>query len=145
MIVYVDMDGVLCDYFNAYRVHRKLYPHIEFPQISEDFWVHSIYAIKGAVKAVNILRKVHDVYILSAPSIKNPASYSGKRKWIENYFDYELSKKLILSSYKGLLLGDILIDDRPHNGAANFEGKILKFASLEFPDWNSILKELQKE
>jgi 5'-nucleotidase len=143
MIVYVDMDGVLCDYFNAYRVHRKLYPHIEFPQISEDFWVHSIYAIKGAVKAVNILRKVHDVYILSAPSIKNPASYSGKRKWIENYFDYELSKKLILSSYKGLLLGDILIDDNiKGKGQEDFKGRLIHYGQEEFPTWKEVLAEL---
>ena len=38
--------------------------------------------------------------------------------------------------------GDILIDDRPNNGAKDFEGNWIQFGSEEFPDWESILKHL---
>jgi len=38
-----------------------------------------------------------------------------------------------------LIKGDILIDDRPNNGAKDFDGKWIQFGSEEFPDWNAVL------
>ena len=69
--------------------------------------------LDGAIEVVNYLRSVDtlDVYILTAPSVLNPHSYSEKRIWIENHFDLKFCEKLIISSNKGLLKGDILIDD----------------------------------
>ena len=37
---------------------------------------------------------------------------------------------------------DFLIDDRPNNGAKNFEGKWIHFGSEDFPDWSSVIKYL---
>jgi hypothetical protein len=43
---------------------------------------------------------------------------------------------------KGLLIGDYLIDDRTANGAGEFTGKHIHFATDEYPNWDIVLKEL---
>ena len=48
-------------------------------------------------------------------------------------------KRLILSHHKNLNKGAYLIDDHPdRNGADKFQGKLIHFASEEYPDWESI-------
>jgi len=49
---------------------------------------------------------------------------------------------LILTHRKDLVKGDILIDDRPNNGAKDFEGEWIHFGSENFPDWSSVIKHL---
>lgn len=142
MIVYVDMDGVLCNYLAMHEGMKKLAPAQRFPQSHEHFWVH-LKPIEGAKIAINKLRKAHDVYILSGPSTRNPGSYSGKRIWVENHFDRDMCERLILCNYKGLLKGDILIDDNVRGkGQENFDGKLIHFGSERFPNWKKVLKEL---
>ena len=71
---------------------------------------------------------------------------SKKREWIEKYFgkgkENIFYKKVILSHHKNLNNGDILIDDRPNNGAEKFKGMWIHFATTKFPDWDSILQKL---
>ena len=43
---------------------------------------------------------------------------------------------------KNLCKGDYLIDNRPKNGAAEFEGEWIEFGSAKFPDWDSVLEYL---
>ncbi len=144
MIVHIDMDEVICDYKKAHALMRKLFPTLKYPQRGEEFWT-SLKPIEGAIDAVNKLREVHDVYILSAPSVNNPSSYSGKRIWIENHFDFELAKRLILCTNKGLLRGDVLIDDNyKGKGQENFEGGVMLFGASQFPTWEEVLDELLK-
>lgn len=95
--------------------------------------------------AVNELREKFDLYVLSAPSPRNVHSYSEKRQWIERHFDYELAKRLILSPNKGLLKGDVLIDDQPNGkGQEWFEGQLILFGSPDFPDWHTVVSHLQR-
>ena len=49
---------------------------------------------------------------------------------------------MILTHRKDLVKGDILIDDRPNNGAKDFEGEWIHFGSKNFPDWKSVIKYL---
>ena len=85
-----------------------------------------------------------DPYILTAPSTRNPFSYTEKRVWIEKYFGVEFTEKLIISSNKGLLKGDILIDDLiSGRGQENFEGKIMQFGSANYPDWKTVIARLE--
>ena len=36
-------------------------------------------------------------------------------------------------------MGDILIDDRPNNGANNFRGEWIHFGSEKYPNWPAVL------
>ena len=51
----------------------------------------------------------------------------------------QIRKRLILSHRKDLLIGDVLIDDNPWNGAKDFNGTWLHYGSNAYPDWNSIM------
>lgn len=109
------------------------------------FFFENLPPIKDAIDSVNILRNSgkYNVHILTAPSTRNPSSYTEKRIWVENHFDDEFTNKLIISPNKGLLKGDILIDDKVSGkGQENFDGRVMPYCSIKFPNWQSILKEL---
>lgn len=139
-IIYVDMDDVLCDFLKAYHEGLKDNPELKFPQSQLRFF-ENLEPIEGAIKSVNKLRQDFDVYILTAPSNRNPHSYTEKRLWIEKHFGYQFTERLIISSNKSLLKGDYLIDDFSEGkGQENFEGELLQFASEKYPDWKSIIE-----
>lgn len=144
--VFIDMDGVLCDIEAAYREAARTHPDVAFPQSIPGLFA-SLSVIPGAKEAVAELRSNPrlDVWLLSAPSTRNPLCYSEKRIWVEKVFDYPLAKRLILASDKSLLRGDILIDDNiSGKGQERFEGEVLHFGSIRFPTWASVLEHLQR-
>lgn len=85
----------------------------------------------------------HEVYILSTAPWDNPEAWSHKRLWVESYFGKKIRKRLILSHRKDLLIGDVLIDDHPWNGAKHFNGKWLHYGSSDYPDTKSIMRYLE--
>lgn len=138
-IVYVDMDDVLCAYTTAHARALNMNPGVQFPQGVPGFF-QSLAPIDGALAAIRELRDLFDVYVLTAPSTRNPYSYFEKRIWIEEHFDYPFTKKLILCPNKGLLKGDYLIDDHTSGkGQDLFDGMLIEFGSKAFPDWTTIL------
>lgn len=140
------MDGVLCDIAAAYREAARTHPDVAFPQSIPGLFA-SLSVIPGAIEAVAALRSNPrlDVWILSAPSTRNPLCYSEKRIWVEKVFDYPLAKRLILASDKSLLRGDVLIDDNiSGKGQERFEGEVLHFGSSQFPTWASVLEHLRR-
>ncbi len=144
MLIYIDMDDVLCDFTGAFQKALAANPAIQFPQSQYGFFTN-LQPIKGGIESVQamIASETFDPYILTAPSTKNPLCYTEKRVWIENYFGYDFVKKLIICPNKGLLKGDILIDDHvAGKGQEHFEGRLLHFGSKTYPDWHSIQKEL---
>lgn len=139
-IIYIDMDDVLCDFKGAYQEALLKNPDIKYPQSQYGFW-QKLKPIDNAVETVTYLKKHFDIYILSAPSIYNPLSYTEKRVWVEEYLGFDMIDKLILSRHKGLNKGDYLIDDiLEGNGQENFEGELINFGSTEFLDWETIKK-----
>ena len=145
MIVYIDMDDVLCDYTTAFNNAIEETPGIAFPQSQYGFYAN-LAPITGAIESVQKLinSEKFDPYILTAPSTRNPFSYTEKRVWIEKYFGVEFTVKLIISPNKGLLKGDILIDDLiSGRGQENFEGKIMQFGSADYPDWKTVIARLE--
>jgi 5'(3')-deoxyribonucleotidase len=142
-IVYIDMDDVLCDYTGAHKTAKEANPEIEYPQSVPGFWL-DLPPLPGAIETVKELQAKFDVYILSAPSIHNPISYSEKRLWVEKYFGYDFCDRLIISSHKGLNKGHYLIDDYVDGrGQEDFEGELLHFGSAKFPNWITILEYLK--
>lgn len=143
-VVYIDMDGVLCDFDDAFARDKLVFPDNPYPQSRKGFY-SELKPITGAVDAMSLLIKLDsfDTYILTAPSIYNPLSYTEKRLWVENHLGFEWVKRLIISPNKSLLKGDILIDDhKTGRGQDTFEGMLFHFGSAEFPDWEIVMQRL---
>ena len=149
-IVYVDMDNTIVDFKSGIEKlskedQEKFKDHLdEHPKIFS-----LMEPVDGAIEALIKLNNHFDLYILSTAPWDNPNAWKQKREWIEKYFgegeENIFYKKVILSHHKDLNSGDILIDDRPNNGAENFKGEWIQFATVDFPDWDSILQKLINE
>lgn len=143
-IIYVDMDGVLCDYNAEYDRIKLINPNIKFPQSLPNFF-ENLKPLKGAIDTFKYLQEHFIVYILTAPSIFNPLSYTGKRNWVEKNLGFDTLNNLILSPHKELLKGDYIIDDmETGKGQDKFEGNLIKFGSEKFKDWKAIKKYFKK-
>lgn len=135
--VFVDMDGVLCDFMTPYLENKS---KSQYPQSKLDFFL-DLKPIEGAIESFALLESLYDVYILSSPSIHNPHSYTEKRLWVERHLGFKRVHKLILSKRKDIFSGIALIDDRPDLNEG-FNGEFIHFGSDIFPDWNSVIKHL---
>ncbi|HZD53839.1 MAG TPA: HD domain-containing protein [Woeseiaceae bacterium] len=143
-IVYVDMDNVLVDFASAIpRLTRR--ERERYAGRLDD--VPGIFArmepVDGAVEAFDELAKLFDAYILSTGPWNNPTALSDKLAWVKAHLGEACRKRLILSHNKHLNRGDFLVDDRPNNGAKDFEGELIVFGSEAFPDWGAVLPYLR--
>ncbi len=100
----------------------------------------------GAIDCYKELAEKFDTYILSTSPWKNPSAWRHKLEWVLEHLgssDGEPAyKRLILTHHKNLNKGDFLIDDRPNNGAWQFEGELIRFGTPRFPDWETVKKYL---
>jgi len=140
-ILYIDMDNVLADFTGAFEnleegLQKKYYnKKDEVPGMFS-----TMLPIEGAVDAFGKLSEKYDTYILSSAPWNNPGAWTDKLEWVKKYLGANARKKLILSHHKHLNKGDYLIDDRPNNGAEQFEGKWLHFGKdRDYPNWQSVL------
>jgi 5'(3')-deoxyribonucleotidase len=149
-IIYVDMDDTLCDFKGAFAKCRRENPTLKFPQSVQNFFLDLV-PIAGAVEAFTWLshQPEFEVYILTAPSLKNPFCYIEKRLWIEAHLGFSAVKQLIISPHKNLNKGHYLVDDNVSGkGQEKFEGKLVHFGSNLFPDWPAVhqfFKTLQRQ
>ncbi len=141
-LLFIDLDGVVADFVSAMNTHPKkeISPYDEHPDTIPHIF-RDLKPIKGAIKAVNILLDAtnYNVYFLSTAPWDNPSAWTDKRLWIEEQFGEKINRRLILTHRKDLMKGDILIDDRPNNGAKNFEGKWIQFGSESYPNWQIVI------
>jgi len=141
-ILHIDLDGVIADFISAMHSHslRKTPPYDEHPDTIPHIF-SNLKPIEGAITSVQQLlnSEKYEVYFLSTAPWNNPSAWTDKRLWLENQFGESINRRLILTHRKDLIKGDILIDDRPNNGAKDFDGKWIQFGSEEFPDWNAVL------
>lgn len=122
---------------------RKTPPYDEHPDTIPNIF-RNLEPIEGAIASVNQLleSEKYEVYFLSTAPWNNPSAWTDKRLWLEEQFGDVINRKLILTHRKDLVKGDILIDDRPNNGAKDFEGEWIHFGSDDYPDWNMVLNYL---
>ena len=145
MIIYVDMDDVLCNFRKSFDEAIINNPRIKYPQSQYGFF-SGLEPLDGAIDAVFAINdsSEYEFYILTAPSPRNPLCYTEKRVWVESHLGYDFVEKLIICSNKGLLKGDILIDDNiSGKGQEEFEGKLFHFGGNDFPDWAAVRSELK--
>lgn len=139
-IIYVDMDHVLCDYDDGFIRHQEKYPDLEFPQSQPGLYI----GLKPMPEAIETYEWLDShprtlLYILTAPSIRNSHCYSEKRDWVERHLGFNSVRNLIISPHKHLCMGDYLVDDMPSGkGQDNFQGELILFGSVDFPDWVSV-------
>ena len=83
-----------------------------------------------------------DTYILSTAPWDNPSAWQHKVEWVRQHLGSVAGtpayKRLIVSHHKNLNRGDYLIDNRPNNGASEFEGEWVKFGAVKYPDWSAV-------
>lgn len=145
MIVYIDMDDVLCNFTEEANKDLELNPAIKFPQSQYGFFT-KLSPLPNAIEAVHALldSDKYEPYILTAPSVKNPLCYTEKRIWVEEHLGFEMVNRLIISPNKGLLKGHYLIDDNDSGRFQNeFEGELLHFDTSKFPNWKTVRKYLE--
>ncbi|WP_286696069.1 5' nucleotidase, NT5C type [Spongiibacter sp. UBA1325] len=139
--IFVDMDDTLCDFAGHYRAVQAQRPDLMYPQSLPGFFI-DLPPLLGAIEAFHHLSRLPntEVYILTAPSVMNPHSYTEKRQWVASHLGIDAAYRLIICPNKGLIQGDYLIDDRPAGkGQEHFNGELVLFGSPEYPDWSSVL------
>ena len=126
-IIYIDMDGVLCDFQKEHDKRLKEYPMQQYPQAAYGFF-ESLDPLDHAILAYQWLDQRFRVHILTAPSYMNPMCYTEKRIWVEKHLGLRAAKRMIISGYKNLLMGEYLIDDNDYGkGQDTFRGELIKF------------------
>ena len=146
-IVYIDMDNTIVDFPSGILKLSKSDQEKFKGREDEHPEIFSLMEpLEGAIEAIKKLDDNYDLYILSTAPWENPNAWKHKREWIEKYFgegeENIFYKKVILSHHKNLNRGDILIDDRPNNGAKHFKGEWIHFATDDYPDWESVIEYL---
>jgi len=146
----VDLDGTVAEFdFSAGEYSKKLGVSLEeFKEKKLYREIKGFYLglglIPGAKEAIMELNKHYDIIFVSAPSWGNIHCFTEKRIWMENNFGEWAEKKMDLSFHKGHYIGHYLVDDRTKYGAGEFIGEHIMFGNDKFPDWNYVLKYLNK-
>ena len=146
--IYVDMDGVLADFFGAWkkligtdwREIKDLDSALQKIRDKDDFWLN-IPITKNAMNLLSLIKQLRGKYnILSAPLPNDPNSEPHKREWIKKNLSAFPPSKVIITSNKAVHATqpdgtpNILIDDFGQNiakweaaGGVGFKHKDHKF------------------
>lgn len=145
MKLFIDLDNVVYKYAEAHAAEycAKTNP---YPQSRVGFF-KELKLYPNAVEVIKKLAGKHDVYFLTAPSIKNLHCWSEKAFSIERDFGEEYLERLVITSNKGLLRKPydtlnpdnrtMLIDDHNQGGGREeffVQGDMYWFAGKD-ADW----------
>lgn len=150
MIVFVDMDEVMADTYNAHIEHynqrfgasltrEECMGHEVWQKVplehKDTIWQHyledgffrTLRPMEDSKEVLKELDKKYKVYVASA-AMQFPNSLLEKHQWLDEHFPFIHWRNRILCGDKQILRGDILIDDRSHN-LEKFKGRPLLFTS----------------
>lgn len=151
-IIYIDMDNVLVDFKSGIeRLPSKI--RDKFPGGKDIDDAPGIFALMepmpGAREAIDQLKEHFELYILSTAPWNNPSAWKHKIEWVQLYFgkgpENPFFKRLILSHNKHLNRGDYLIDDRPNNGAKDFNGEWIHYQIDQENEWARIAAYIEEK
>lgn len=140
--VLVDMDGVLADYYAGFlKIWTDRYPDrkvVPASQLTSFYledsypaeWIDEILAItrgkgffrnlppiEGAVQALKEMDEsgLYEIYLCTAPDVdaEDQCCPGEKLQWVEEVLGKKWLKRTIMSTDKSLVMGDIIIDDKP--------------------------------
>ena len=138
-ILYIDLDNTLVDFGSRLTsLDESLLAEYD-GRLDE---IPGIFAlmrpVQGAIEAYKTLSEHFDTYILSTAPWENPSAWQHKIEWVHLHIGRAKGtpawKRLILSHHKNLNKGDFLVDDRPNNGAKDFDGEWLLFGQHPYED-----------
>lgn len=139
MIILIDQDGPLADFERGFlKAWRRQFPnefHVPLHKrrsfyVRDDYPEHlrekveSIYfapgfyrslpPILGAVETLTKLAEFgHDIQICTSPLSRYENCVLEKYQWVEEHLGREFTKRIILSKDKTMVMGDVLLDDKP--------------------------------
>ena len=151
-IILVDLDGVLVDFDGWIFDRSDMFPSLNCTYASRDHYfltdnVNEEDAAKmrklvnesrifleadplpGAIEGLNALRDEAEVWLCTRPLEANLTCRDDKARWVREHFDAGLEKRLILTSDKSLVHGDLLLDDH------------IKIPELERATWRGVCYE----
>ena len=138
--ILVDMDGVIADWGRAYgecldrygesaasipRHENQITFNLHTDRTAEEIEIikrvmvePGFYArldpIPGAKTALKqMVKDGHDVRIVTSPWVSNPTCASDKLNWIAHHYGSHWASRVVITTDKTLVRGDILIDDKP--------------------------------
>src|SRR5688572_4714172 len=131
-ILYVDMDNVLVDFpygIECLSKEDKIKYKGNYDECPNIFSL--MRPMPDAIESYRTLAQHFDTYILSTSPWRNASAWIHKLEWVQRFLgdkpEDPAYKRLILTHHKNLNKGDYLIDDRPNNGACDFEGRLILF------------------
>jgi len=135
-MIFLDMDGVLCDFVSAaFSAHGSTFDPKDYPRggfaldevlgcTTAEFWRRIDFAgeyfwenlepYPWADVLFRELQQVDEVIIATSPS-RSPASYSGKKRWLRYMGMHGVQSMFGSRKYLMSKPGRILVDDGEHN------------------------------
>lgn len=83
---------------------------------TDENWFFDIPPIPGAISGLERLAAHQDVakiFLCTKPMRENVGCHDGKARWVRKYLGREWIDRLIITPNKGMVKGDILLDDAP--------------------------------
>ncbi len=107
--------------------------------------IASLDPVPGAVEYLKLLHdQGHTIHIVSAYSPEQPDTAAEKVRWTLRYLPFVSPRMITLMSQKHLIVGDVLVDDRPKTikaYRAMSHGKDALLCTIAYP-YNECVKDL---
>lgn len=76
-------------------------------------WFADLPPTPGAIEGINLLAEHAEVWICTKPLEANHWCRDGKAAWVRKHLGLEWEKRIIITPDKSLVMGAVLLDDRP--------------------------------
>ena len=132
--VLLDMDGVVVDWDEGFRAAWAARGHAP-PERARSYYMEEcvepglreeavalfhaegffrdLPPREGALAAVSEVAEAYEVFICTSPVLTSPFCAAEKYAWVERHLGADWKRRVVITSDKTLVRGDVLIDDKP--------------------------------